>query len=178
MLHLNFEQFPVLTTERLILRQLTRDDAPEIFMLRSDDAVNEFIDRQKAIHLDEAIQFISKINNGIAKNEAMYWGIQFKNEARLVGTICYWNIIKEKDCAEIGYELLPAFQGKGIMQEAIETVLRFAFDSLKFSSVVAIAHKENIPSLKVLQRNNFELKNEMEDNMLEYILHVKNFNKV
>jgi len=89
-----------------------------------------------------------------------------------------WNINKEKDEIELGYELLPAYHGKGIMQEAIEVVLRFAFDSLKFSSVVAIAHKENIPSLKVLQRNNFELKNEMEDNMLEYILHVKNFNKV
>src|SRR5437868_13096004 len=119
MLNLNFTPFPNLITERLFLRQLKIEDANEIFTLRSSDEVNRFLDRPKATTIDEARQFINKINDGINKNESVYWAITFKNDSKLIGTICYWNISKENDRAEIGYELQPRYQGKGIMQEAI-----------------------------------------------------------
>ena len=174
----DFRDFPELVSERLLLRSLQPTDANEIFALRSDDNVNKYIERKKATSIEDAYRFIEMIAKNVSNNETLLWAIELKQTHAFAGTVLLWNINKEKDEIELGYELLPAYHGKGIMQEAIEVVLRFAFDSLKFSSVVAIAHKENIPSLKVLQRNNFELKNEMEDNMLEYILHVKNFNKV
>ena len=62
MLHLNFTPFPVITTQRLILRKLNIKDAKEIMMLRSDEQVNKFIDRPKSIDLNEAKKFIEKID--------------------------------------------------------------------------------------------------------------------
>ena len=112
MLQLNFSPFPSLTTEHLLLRQLTPEDADAIFSLRNNDIVNQYLGRAKATSLTEATAFIEKITKGITNNENMYWVICLKEDKELIGTICIWNIDSEKDTAEIGYELLPAFHGK------------------------------------------------------------------
>ena len=39
MLELNFSPFPVITTERLLLRSMTKQDAGEIFLLRSNELI-------------------------------------------------------------------------------------------------------------------------------------------
>ena len=119
MLYLNFTPFPRLTTQRLLLRKLTIKDAKEIMILRSDEQVNKFLDRPKSGNITDAEKFIEKINNGIDNNQSIYWVITLTNSDALIGTICLWNISSESDNAEIGYELHPDFQGKGLMQEAI-----------------------------------------------------------
>jgi [ribosomal protein S5]-alanine N-acetyltransferase len=157
MLNANFTPFPNLVTERLILRQLEIEDADEIFALRSSDDVNRFLDRPKAITIDEAKQFIYKINNGINKNEGLYWAITLKNEHKLIGTICYWNISKENDRAEVGYELHPYYQGKGIMQEAILKIIDFGFEQMKLKTITAVPSGDNYKSRKLLEKNNFKI---------------------
>src|SRR5688500_12404638 len=104
---INFIPFPNLTTERLILRQLEIQDENEVFALRSDKRVNEFLARPKPEVVEDARKFIEKINDQIAKNAGIYWAITLKNDNKLIGTICYWNIVKEHSRAEIGYELHP-----------------------------------------------------------------------
>src|SRR2546428_1383671 len=112
MLNVNFTPFPILTTERLILRRLEITDDNEIFTLRSDERVNEFIARPKAISKQQALEFINKIIDGIAQHQWIYWAITPKGQPKLIGTICYWNIERENFVAEVGYELHPDFQGK------------------------------------------------------------------
>ena len=93
MLNLNCTPFPHITTERLMLRQLTADDAVDIAILRSDEIVNKYLDRKATTGIDEANRFINKINTGINNNECFYWAIALKNNNSLIGTICYWNIV-------------------------------------------------------------------------------------
>jgi ribosomal-protein-alanine N-acetyltransferase len=162
MLNLNFTPFPNLVTERLNLRQLRIKDANEIFALRSSDEVNRFLDRPKATTVDEANRFIDKINDAVNKNESVYWGIALKHETRLIGTICYWNISKENDRAEIGYELHPGLQGKGIMQEAIVKVIDFGFEHMKLKIITAIPSEDNYKSRKLLEKNNFKIDTDLQ----------------
>src|SRR3982751_1592761 len=115
----SFTPFPVLTTTRLLLRRLSIDDAPEIFALRSDPIVNKYLERIKARSIEDAVDFIKKINFGIDADQSIYWAISFKGELGLIGTICLWNFSDEENKAEIGYELLPSYHGKGIMHEAL-----------------------------------------------------------
>jgi len=157
MLSLNFTPFPNLATERLILRQLQIEDANEIFALRSSEEVNRFLDRPKAISIDEAKQFIYKINGVIDKNESVYWAITLKNENKVIGTICYWNISKENDMAEVGYELHPSFQGKGIMQEALLKVIDFGFEQMNLKTITAVPSADNYKSRKLIEKNNFKI---------------------
>ncbi len=157
MLDLNFTPFPNLTTDRLVLRQLNSDDATEIYLLRSDESVNKYLDRDKATVIDDATNFINKIKNAVAKNESLYWAITIKGNNSLIGTICLFSMDIEKDRAEIGYELMPKFQGKGFMQESISTVIKFAFDNLRIKTITATPTADNSKSVTVLERNNFKL---------------------
>lgn len=156
MLHLNFTPFPTLRTDRLILRQLKDTDENEIFAIRSDDRVNEFLNRQKANSIEDARDFIHKIDKNILKNESLYWGVALQNDNKLIGTICFWNISIDKDTAEIGYELQPPFQGKGYIQEAIEKVIQYGFENMKLVSIVAEPEEGNLKSIKILEKKGFK----------------------
>ncbi|MEP7141738.1 MAG: GNAT family N-acetyltransferase [Ferruginibacter sp.] len=151
----------------MALRQLTPTDAPEIFLLRSNGEVNKFIDRPKTATIDEAAQFIRTINDGIIKNESVYWAISLKSEPKLIGTICYWNIDKEKQHAEIGYELHPAFQGKGMMQEAIQEVINFGFVNMHLETITAFSRYDNKNSIKLLKKNNFSRDERLDQEMIQ-----------
>lgn len=150
-----FRNFPELATARLTLRQLLETDDEYIFKLRSDERVNKYIDRPKAISIESAQAFIYNINDGIANDKWLYWAICLKGGGNLIGTICLWNFSDDKTEAEIGYELLPEFHGRGIMDEALKSVIEFANKKLQLKKILAFTHKENVSSSKLLQRNNF-----------------------
>ncbi|MBK7227389.1 MAG: GNAT family N-acetyltransferase, partial [Ignavibacteriales bacterium] len=74
---------------------------------------------------------------------------------RLIGSICLWNLSREENKAEIGYELLPDFQGKGIAQEAMLAVLDCGFNIMLLNKIEAYTHKENSSSIKLLEKFTF-----------------------
>ena len=164
MCKINFTPFPNFITERLILRQLKIEDENEIFLLRSDEEVAKFLDRPRVKNIDEARQFIYKISDGIAKNEWILWAITLKNENKLIGTICLWNISEEHSNAEIGYELLPHYQGKGIMQEALTIAVEYGFKNMKLQSIEAFVDPDNLASIKLIKRNSFIWNANFKDN--------------
>jgi [ribosomal protein S5]-alanine N-acetyltransferase len=146
---------PILTTTRLTLKPLALSDAAAIFALRSNDAVNQFIGRKKAENLQDAHDFILKIQQNVQDNTSFYWGIHAQNATELIGTICLWNLERDKGIAEIGYELMPHYQGKGLMQEALKVVIDYAF-SIGFTTITAYCHAENASSIRLLERNGFK----------------------
>ena len=172
MLHIQNTPFPVLDTERLILRPLTYADEHALFRLRSDERVNRYLDRPQTTVPDDARKFIEKIETAIKNGESFYWVLAMKNENQLIGTICYWNLVREDDQAEIGYELHPDFQGKGIMQEAITAVIRFGFEQLKLKTITAFPRQDNSKSIQLLEKNNFSVDSGMqtEDAYIPYLL--------
>ena len=152
---MHFTPFPQLKTERLILRQLLEIDNEQIFLLRSDDSVNHYLERKKQVDLNEAADFISNINHGIAEDKWIYWAISQNNNPKLIGTICLWNFSNDKSTAEVGYELVPAYQGYGIMTAALESVVDFGFRALKLQTIQAYTHKNNLKSSKLLLKTSF-----------------------
>ena len=151
----NICPFPILQTERLSLRKLSPDDAEEIFFLRTDENINKYIDRTRAKTIDDAYNFINKTNQSIDNNELIDWAIIFKNDSGLIGSICLWNFSREENKAEVGYELLPDFQGKGIAQEAMLVVLDYGFNVMLLNKIEADTRKENLASTKLLEKFNF-----------------------
>lgn len=151
---INFTPFPTLTTERLYLRQITVEDLNEFFILKSDERLLKCYDAKPKTY-EEARQKLQALNNDITENESITWGITLKNENKLIGSICFWNISEEQSKAEIGYELMFDWQGKGIMQEAIKAVIEYGFHGMKLQLIEAIPNPSNLKSVKLLERNNF-----------------------
>jgi ribosomal-protein-alanine N-acetyltransferase len=156
MLNRTFTPFPILTTERLTLRQPEINDEQEIFTLRSDSEINKYLDRQISNTIDDARNFIDKVT----KNNSLYWAITLSDENILVGTICLFSFSDENYKCEIGYELLTNFQGQGIMKEAVEKVIDYAFNTIKVKKIEASLHRDNLSSIKLLEKFSFRYSNE------------------
>lgn len=114
-----------------------------------------FIDRPIAKTIEDASHLIKIINDALYKNEGITWAITIKNESKLIGTIGFWRILKEHHRAEIGYLLGPAYQGKGIMYEAVSEILNYGFNTMKLHSVEANVNPDNSSSIKLLERTRF-----------------------
>ena len=112
--------------------------------------MNQFIDRPTAKDPEEAKAFIQKIR----ENKSYYWGITLKENGKMIGTVCLWNLSADRKSAELGYELHPDYQRKGYMDEAIKEVIGFAFRS-GFTSLEAYTHRDNLASTKLLLKHGF-----------------------
>jgi ribosomal-protein-alanine N-acetyltransferase len=167
MLSFSFQPFPVLTTPRLQLRELNSGDVREVFSLRSDDNVNRYINRPKALALEDASVWMEKISANLRRNESIAWAIALRDDARMIGSICLWNLSAERECGELGYELLPDFQGKGFMREAIEAAVKYAFDQMKLRRIEAWTHPENAASMKLLESSGFQRISDDEEETME-----------
>jgi ribosomal-protein-alanine N-acetyltransferase len=166
----NFIPFPVLKTERLTLRQLACSDDNEIFALRSDDNVNKYLDRKPSQSIEDAKNFIQTINENIQRNDSIYWAITLNDTDKLIGTICLFDFSKDQLKAEIGYELLPDFQGKGLMQEAVSKVIDFGTQHIGLYSIEAYTHSQNKSSTRLLEKLNFKKHSAGDDNFMIFKL--------
>lgn len=110
-----FTPLPILTTERLTLRQLSIDDQQDILALRSNTAINKYLNREPSKTLEDAVKFINQVNANIEKQLSFYWAITLIETTTVVGTICLFDCSSENNSCEIGYELSTKFQGQGIM---------------------------------------------------------------
>jgi ribosomal-protein-alanine N-acetyltransferase len=165
-LMLSFSPFPIIPTKRLHLRKIKSEDKNEIFYLKSNEEVLYYLDNPKHDNIEETEKYIDKINNGIIQNDWIQWGITLSGSEKVIGTICLWNISKESKTAEVGYDLMTEYQGKGIMQEALTAVVKYAFKIIKFNSLTAFTHKNNEKSINLLERNKFVFEREEGNNKL------------
>ncbi|MCB0397481.1 MAG: GNAT family N-acetyltransferase [Flavobacteriales bacterium] len=149
--------FSELETERLVLRRLKPSDWEMISYLRSDEVVNRYVNRPPAESKEKALEFIAKIDDGINNRVSWYWVITEKNNDKMIGSICLWNLSEDRKAAEVGYDLSPEFHGKGIMNESLQSVLAFGFNVQNLDLIEAYTHADNESSRRLLERNGFTI---------------------
>ncbi|APG64865.1 hypothetical protein LPB136_05605 [Tenacibaculum todarodis] len=164
---MNFNSFPTLKTERLLLRKSNLDDAATFLELRSNPIINTYIEREIPTKISQAEDFIKKITQEEIDKKSITWLITLKENNKAIGSICIWNLNQEKQYGEVGYSLLPAFFKKGFMSEAMETVLEFGFNKMKLKTIEAFTHKNNIASIALLEKYNFVFQPERKDDDVE-----------
>lgn len=148
---------------------LTSSDAEKTYKIRSNKSIAKYLDRPIASSLNDAELFIEKITAGISKNQLIYWGIELLLTKEIIGTITLWQITNDGSQAEIGFELLPVYQGKGVMQEILPAVISFAFNSMKLSKIEGEVAFDNIKSIKLMENFGFVYNRKLE-NTLVYVL--------
>ena len=155
MLTLSFNPFPILESNRLLLRAVTPEDVNEVYELRSNPETMKFIPRPLVTSAKEALEHIDMIAKKIENNEGINWAITLKGNQKLLGIIGHYRIQPENYRSEIGYMILPEYQNQGITSEAIHLLLDYGFNHLNFHSVEAIIDPRNHASAKVLEKNGF-----------------------
>ena len=155
MLVTNFSPFPVLQSDRLLLRQITTNDVDAVFELRSNPETMRYIPRPVAKSTADAIDLITQITSKINQNTDINWAITLKKNSDLIGIIGHYRINHENYRSEIGYILNPNFNNLGIVTEATTLILDYGFNVLQLHSTEAIIDPNNCASAKVLLKNGF-----------------------
>ncbi len=151
----NFEDFPKLETERFILRKGIVDDSQDIFMLYSDENVVKYIPLTLFTSVEDAIYEINWYDKIFKERTGLRWVIEETKTKKVIGTCGYLNYENEHNRIEIGYDLKPEYWGKGIMQEALSSIIHFAFTSMGINKIEAKVEPENTSSIRLLEKLNF-----------------------
>jgi ribosomal-protein-alanine N-acetyltransferase len=156
MLSLNCSPFPVLETERLLLRSLTIDDLQELHLLRSNESIYAYLNKAPDDSIDTTKNKLEEILALQEKNETLFWVITLKdNPVTMIGNIGYWRMQKEHYRAEIGYILHPDHWNKGVMKEALNAAIDYAFTKTNMHSIEANINPDNIASAALLESCGF-----------------------
>lgn len=157
MLEVNFNPFPQLETERLLLRRLIKKDDGQIFKMRSDAEVMKYIGKNPMQSVNEAVDWIQIVDTALDTNSGITWAIADKESPdTLIGTIGLWRFIKEHFRAEVGYMLLPVHWNKGLAKEALIKVIDYGFKDLKLHSIEGQITPRNEASASLLERTGFK----------------------
>jgi [ribosomal protein S5]-alanine N-acetyltransferase len=148
------KDFPVLESERLRFIEMKREHKADIFRLFSDKAVVEHYDLEQFKSRTEAVKLITWFARQRRKNLGIRWGIVERNSEEIIGTIGFYNF-SPNHRSTIGYALRSDKWGQGIMQEAVETIIRFGFEQLQVNRIEAEVMKGNLRSERLLEKIGF-----------------------
>ena len=145
----------VLETERLLLRQITVDDAQFILTLLNEPSFLRYIGDKQVRNLEDAEAYIR--NGPVASYERNGFGlylVELRESYTPIG-ICGFLKRDELPDPDIGFAFLPEFWGKGFAFEAAAAVLEDARQRLRLQRILAITSLDNEASIKLLQRLGF-----------------------
>lgn len=142
----------ILETNRLILREMVLEDAPDMLRLHSNDRVQEFTGEDTITSLEQIRTKIKAIQSEDYENRGYgRWVTVLKNDKKFVGWagLAY---LPEFDEVDLGYRFLPEYWGAGIATEASQAILTYGFEVLQLKKIIAIAMKENQASIRVMEK--------------------------
>ncbi len=141
-----------LATPRLLLRKLTLNDAPDMFEYASDPQVPLYTLWEAHETIDCTRTFINTVLAGYHVNETEPWGIIYRENEKLIGTVGFFDYRETEGIGEIHYALSRAYWGKGLMPEAVKEVIHYGFDALELNTITAKCMLQNLASEKVMQK--------------------------
>jgi len=152
--------FPEIETKRLLLSKIHSSDRASIFRLFSDEAVIEHYDLAAFECVEQADELIQLIQSRHESNSGIRWAIHLKEPGGLIGTCGFNSWSPKMQSAVIGYDLIPAFWGKGYAVEAVAKIIAAAFEGQLACGALNRIQADTVPgnsaSEAVLRRLGFK----------------------
>jgi ribosomal-protein-alanine N-acetyltransferase len=147
-----FGDLPVLPTERLRLRRLDLDDAPDVFAYASDPEVSRYTTWEAHKTIQDSLAFLMSAIELYKTFQVAPWGMEHKREAKIIGTcgFVYWNLRHRR--AEIAYALARPYWNQGYTTEAVRAVLDFGYRVMGLNRIEARCDVPNVASARVMEK--------------------------
>lgn len=160
----DFETFPELVTDRLILRRITKDDLTAWLDVWQDEVVLRYLIDFEEMPDEAEVRSIIQWTEAIYKSKAgCRWAITLKPDHTMIGSCGFHLYDATHQWAEIGYELHHDFWRKGMMSEAVSAVVKFCFEEMDMHRVEANVTVGNQASAKLLESLGFTLEGTWRD---------------
>lgn len=147
-----YGNLPTLETERLLLRKMTLDDAPDMFEYASDREVTRYTSWHAHMSLNDTLDFIKATLQKYESGKVSSWGIIYKENNKFIGACGFLSWVPQIYRAEIGYVLSNKYWNMGIMTEAMKAVISFGFEKMELNRIEAVCKPENAASERLLQK--------------------------
>jgi ribosomal-protein-alanine N-acetyltransferase len=174
---------PTIETNRLILKGFSPEDMNYIFDNLPKHEIMEMLGhRTEEDYLKEEY----KHKNGYSSYNRSFllFLLTEKESGKIIGRCGIHNWNKEDKRAEIGYIMhYEDYKNKGFMSEVVEPIIDYGFTELKINRLEAIVRVGNVPSIRLLEKNNFKKEGIMRkhtkvgDNYEDSILYAKLINE-
>lgn len=142
----------VIETPRLLLREFSAADAPDIYRINSDPEVVRYAEGVTPSSVDETS---GHLRDGPLADYARYgygrWAVVERGTDRLIG-MCGPKMLPGLNEVEIGYRLERDRWGLGLATEAALATRDYARDVLGLDHVIALIMKDNAGSLRVAEK--------------------------
>lgn len=139
-------------TERLILRNWSYDDAPDLFEYASNPKVGPMAGWKPHETLEDSLEIIKMFI------ESRQFAIVLKQTNKVIGSIGW---LKNKDgSCDLGYALSQEYWGRGLIPEASLAVMKYMFETLKIDAITIGHFDFNLQSKRVVEKLGFKYVNE------------------
>lgn len=149
---------PSIETKRLILEPYKDTDLNDIFDYASNSEVSKFVPWNTHKCYEDSKQFLEYIRNSTnyVKGELFFvFAIRLKESGRVIGSIDFKNY--NSRCGQIDYALSYDYWNKGIVTEAAEAIIDWAFNTLdELVRIQAFCVIQNIGSSRVMEKIGME----------------------
>lgn len=144
----------ILETKRLVLREWSLDDGEVLREILGDADVMKFIGGGKPFSFEQTNDFLNWAVSFQKENGFCRWAVVEKKNGEIIGS-CGFAFPHQTEEVELGYLFSRKFWGKGFATEAAGACLRYGFEKLKFTEVIALTDEENVASRRVLEKIGF-----------------------
>lgn len=149
------DQLPTLDAPRVRLRWLAAEDVDALFAVFSDPDMMRYWSSPAMTERVEAEALLTLIHRNFADKSGFQWGVERKEDGRLLGTCTLFHLHVGNRCAELGYALASAYWKNGYMMEALTALLDYAFGPINLRRLEADVDPRNANSLRILGKLGF-----------------------
>ncbi|MFJ7731698.1 GNAT family N-acetyltransferase [Lysinibacillus sp. NPDC097231] len=151
-----FTEFPLLSSENLVLKKIEDAHLEEVFAIYDNEKVFEYCGIIPKHNIQTVHKMIGHFDRDYQKKSRVKWGIfQRSKSDTLVGIIEAMDFNQKVNMVTIGYFLAQDYWGLGIATEAVKTLVKFLFEEVNINRIQAEVMPLNGTSKKVLLKNGF-----------------------
>ena len=147
--------FPVLTTERLVLREVADRDVEDVFEMESDPVAMRYWSQPPMQDIAEARASVERAKGLFPARVALRWSITRRDDDRMLGHLSLFNFSEQSGRGELGYGLARRHWGQGFMQDALTAAIDYGFGPLGLRRLEADVDPRNQASLRAVERLGF-----------------------
>lgn len=149
-----FNSKMVLSTERLVLRELAPEDLDALHLIYGDDRNREYFP-EKGLSRERVAEIIKKCQERYKTNGFGFWATILRETNELIGFVginIFDYFVPFEPKTEVGWVIDWRHAGKGYATEAAMASMRLGFDKFGMEEIVAITAVSNWPSRRVMEK--------------------------
>jgi ribosomal-protein-alanine N-acetyltransferase len=156
-----FAEAPVFETKRLLLRNITMDDATDYFDFASDPQVSVFTTWDTHQTIAESQDFIHKVLGKYETKSAYHWGIIDNSTGKLIGRTGFirWDADHQKT------EISSRYWNQGVITEATKNIIKYGFEKLDLNRIEGRCNHNNVGSGRVMEKLGMKFEGTLREQM-------------